>query len=135
MKHNWMALLVTGAGLSSVMFGQHNPNRNYGPSEDRGYSNYDSDYDRQGYRAPAPPPMPRYAYQRPPMPRPGYFWVDGYWSFFGGRYSWVGGYWMRPPHAGASWVRPRYAGGRYYQGYWGGVRPHMAPNQRYRGGR
>ncbi|MBK5292719.1 MAG: YXWGXW repeat-containing protein [Acidobacteriia bacterium] len=73
-----------------------------------------------GVYAPAPPPAPRYAYQRPPMPGPGYYWVDGYWDFRGRRYSWVGGYWMLPPYAGAYWVAPRYFGGRFTLGFWGG---------------
>ncbi len=38
------------------------------------------------------------------MPGPGYYWVDGYWNFVGGRYAWVGGYWALPPYAGGYWV-------------------------------
>lgn len=75
----------------------------------------------EGQYAPAPPPMPRYAYQRPPMPGPGHYWVDGYWNFRGGRYGWVNGYWMMPPYAGSYWVAPRYNNGRFFVGFWGGA--------------
>lgn len=123
---------------------QHNPqqyptyqndenyNRQYGNNQydngqyadDQGYGAYDGypgdNGGGQGDYAPAPPPMPNYAYQRPPMPGPGYFWVDGYWNFLGGRYSWVGGSWMLPPYSGGYWTAPRYVGGRFFRGYWGG---------------
>jgi hypothetical protein len=137
MKRNWMARLVIAGGLGSAMFGQQYPqqappyqgdpnyNDQYGNSQyDSGQYGGDPGYggSDQGLYAPAPPPMPRYAYQRPPMPGPGYYWVDGYWDFLAGRYSWVGGYWMLPPYAGGYWVRPRYSGGRFFMGFWGGVR-------------
>lgn len=69
-----------------------------------------------GYYAPAPPP-PVVAYE-PPVVRPGYSWVGGYWYPAGPRYNWREGYWARPPYAGAYWVRPHYYGHRYYGGYW-----------------
>jgi hypothetical protein len=89
-----------------------------------------------GY-APAPvpvyaaPPAPLVAYA-PPVVRPGYTWVGGYWypagprwAWRGGywypagpRWAWRGGYWARPPYARSYWVAPRYFGGRYYRGYW-----------------
>jgi len=153
MRRNWMAMLVLAGGLESVMFGQQYPqqypqqNRPYqgDPNYDQrngngqyddgqyasdpGYdpSNGNPDYDgsSQGVYAPAPPPMPGYAYQRPPVPGPGYYWVDGYWNFIGGRYSWVGGYWMLPPYSSGRWVAPRYTGGRFYAGFWGGGRQHF----------
>jgi hypothetical protein len=84
-----------------------------------GYPGYDGN---QGDYAPAPPPIPSYAYQRPPMPGPGYYWVDGYWNFIGGRYAWVGGYWAVPPYTGGYWVAPRYSSGRFFRGFWGGGR-------------
>jgi hypothetical protein len=26
-------------------------------------------------------------------PGPGYFWINGYWNWFGGRHVWIGGHW------------------------------------------
>ena len=69
-----------------------------------------------GYYAPAPVP---YVAARPPMPGPGYIWIDGYYDAYG---QFVPGYWSMPPYAGAYWVTPRYYGGRYYSGYWNGPR-------------
>jgi len=148
MKHNWMAGLVIAGGIGSAMFGQQYPQRDpqqnppyqgapsyngqYGTGQrdnreyatEPGYGTYngDSDYNDsdQGVYAPAPPQAPSYANVRPPMPGPGYYWVDGYWNLVGGRYSWVGGYWMRPPYAGVYWVAPRYSAGRFFVGFWGG---------------
>jgi hypothetical protein len=148
MKRNWMAMLVIAGGLGSAMFGQQYPqqypqqgppyqgdpnsNGQYGNgqydngrnAEDPGYGAYNGDPtyggSDQGVYAPAPPPMQSYTYQRPPMPGPGYYWVDGYWNLLGGRYSWVGGYWMFPPYTGGYWVPPRYSGGRFFLGFWGG---------------
>jgi hypothetical protein len=153
MKRNWMAMLVLAGGLESAMFGQQYPqqypqqnppyqgdpnyNGQYGNGQydngqyagDQGSGDYNGDpaYNgsSQGVYAPAPPPMPNYAYQRPPMPGPGYYWVDGYWGFLGGRYSWVGGYWMLPPYSGGYWVAPRYSSGRFFSGFWGGGRQHF----------
>lgn len=97
---------------------------------DPGYGAYDENAGyadgSQGVYAPAPPPVPSYAYQRPPMPGAGFYWVDGYWNFVGGRYSWMGGRWMRPPYAGGYWVAPRYSGGRFFIGSWGGGRQRFA---------
>lgn len=98
-------LLVVAGGLAGTVSAQPYP-----------------PYYDPGIYAPAPPPVPRYAYARPVMPGPGYFWVDGYWNFAGGQYLWVGGFWRRPPYAGGYWVSPRYSGGRYFAGYWGGPR-------------
>jgi hypothetical protein len=136
MKLNW--ILVIAGGLGSSMFGQQYPqpySQQYPPNQgDANYNGqYGSDpYDRSQYSgdpndaggvyAPAPPPIPSYAYQRPPMPGSGYFWVDGYWNFVGGRYYWVGGYWTLPPYEGERWVAPRYSGGRFFLGFWGGGR-------------
>jgi hypothetical protein len=150
MKLNWMAMLVIAGGFDLAMFGQQYPQQdpqqypadqgtpNYNGqtsngrydngeySRDPGYGAYNGDpaYDgsNQGVYAPAPPPIPSYAYQRPPMPGPGYYWADGYWNLIGGRYSWVGGYWMLPPYAGGYWVPPQYSGGRFFLGFWGGGR-------------
>ncbi len=68
-----------------------------------------------------PPPM-RYE-SRPPMPGPGYAWVDGYYEPWQGRYRWHPGYWNRPPYEGAYWVHPHYdhypEGWHFHEGYWG----------------
>jgi hypothetical protein len=94
----------------------------YNNGQYSGDPNGDPAYDAAGVYAPAPPPIPNYAYQRAPMPGPGYSWVDGYWNFLGGQYRWAGGYWTRPPYTGAYWVAPRYSGGRFFAGLWGGGR-------------
>lgn len=115
MKHAWLTLVLLAVGLPATLPAQQ-------------YPVYSSDpyYDNAGYGpgvyAPAPPPPPRYAYgyRRPPMPGPGYCWVDGYWNYAGARYVWVPGYWAMPPRANAYWVGPRYSGNRFFVGYWGG---------------
>jgi hypothetical protein len=89
-----------------------------------------------GYYAPAPVyaygnpyANPGYVAYRPPMPGPGYLWVDGYYDGYG---RWFNGYWAVPPYAGAYWVAPRVYGGRWSAGYWGGPRYYGAPA--FRGG-
>jgi hypothetical protein len=57
-----------------------------------------------GYYAPS-----RVVY-RPPYPRPGYFWTDGYYDPYG---EWVAGYW-----APRAYVAPGY----YQRGSYGGYR-------------
>jgi hypothetical protein len=56
---------------------------------------------------PPPPRVEAYGV----APYPGYVWLDGYWSWVGGRHEWVGGHWEAPragyrwePH---HWVRAR----------------------------
>jgi WXXGXW repeat (2 copies) len=44
----------------------------------------------------SPPPPFRYE-APPPIPGPGYIWVDGYWVPEGGRGVWKHGAWVRPP--------------------------------------
>src|SRR5262245_10132998 len=68
------------------------------------------------YRPP-PAPAPRVVYARPPMPAPGYYWVDGYYYPQGKHYRWRNGYWARPEHGRNRWEAPRYNNGRYYNGY------------------
>jgi WXXGXW repeat (2 copies) len=72
------------------------------------------------YIGQAPPPM-RYE-ARPPMPGPGYAWIDGYWGVRGGRYVWTGGRWDRPPYPGAYWSHPHYdhyqQGWQVHEGHW-----------------
>ncbi len=68
-----------------------------------------------------PPPPIRYE-ARPPIPGPGYVWVDGFYEPFNGGYRWHPGYWNRPPYAGAYWVHPHYdhyqEGWHLHEGYW-----------------
>lgn len=66
----------------------------------------------------APPPMPRMAYARPPMPGPGYVWIDGFYDYSPRGYVWRPGYWAARPHPRAMWVAPRYDRGMYVSGYW-----------------
>jgi hypothetical protein len=55
-------------------------------------------------------------------PGPGFFWVGGYYHWYGNRWGWRAGHYERPPHAGARWVGPRYAyrgnARIYVRGYW-----------------
>ncbi|MCX6614196.1 MAG: hypothetical protein NTW74_25570 [Acidobacteria bacterium] len=129
MKRNWMTMLVVAGSLSSNLFGQQYPQQypqQGGPyqSDPYGDDRYNDDRygNNDGIYAPPPPSIPRYAYNRPPMPGPGFYWVDGYWNFQRRRYVWVNGYWARPPYAGGYWVAPRYNSGRYFLGFWGGPR-------------
>jgi hypothetical protein len=98
MKTKWIALMILAAGTAfsqtrfSVGIGIGTP----------------------GYYAPAPVP---YVAAQPPMPGPGYVWINGYYNPYR---QFVSGYWALPPFAGAYWVAPRYYGGRYVAGYWGG---------------
>lgn len=115
MKRNLIAIFVLAAG---GLFAQSRGGHAQPPNDPQ----YNDTYNSLGYAAQAPPPAPRYgpSFRRPPVPGPGFVWVDGYWSFARGRYVWVGGYWSRPPIAGGYWVAPRYAGGRFFAGYWAG---------------
>jgi hypothetical protein len=36
-------------------------------------------------------------------PAPGYFWINGFWYWEGGRHVWRAGYWA-PPRVGFTWV-------------------------------
>ncbi len=55
-------------------------------------------------------------------PGPGYFWIGGYYHWYGNRWGWVRGHYDLPPRHGAVWVGARYEnrGGRrvYIRGYW-----------------
>jgi hypothetical protein len=148
MKRNLMAIFLLAAGGLLAQgrdgYGQRNgqpgydqrPGYNqgggYDPNYDQDYDpNYNPNYDPQGYVAQAPPaPMYGPGYRRPPMPGPGFVWVDGYWSWMRGRYVWVGGYWTRPPYVGSYWVAPRYRSGRFFAGFWAGSR-HGGPRGGY----
>ena len=69
-----------------------------------------------------PPPPPRVVAVRPPLPGPGYVWVDGYWYPVEGHYRWHDGYWTRPAYPSARWVGPHHDGERFFEGYWEGER-------------
>lgn len=43
-----------------------------------------------------PPIVAPTPYAVPPMPGPGYSWVDGYWYVSGGHRLWHAGYWRAP---------------------------------------
>lgn len=129
MKRNLMAIFLLAAGGLFAQYRDGYGQPGYGqpgygqPGNDPYYDpNYNPNYDPQGYVAQAPPPVPAYgpSYRRPPMPGPGFVWVDGYWSWMRGRYVWVGGYWTRPPYVGSYWVAPRYNSGRFFAGFWAG---------------
>ena len=130
MKRNLIAMLVLATGTlfaqSRDGYGQpgYGGGNNSPRYDDRDYRDDRDGYDYQGYDAPAPPPAPRYAYgyRRPPMPGPGFVWIDGYWSFMRGRYVWETGYWTRPPYMGGYWSAPRYNSGRFFGGFWSGGR-------------
>jgi hypothetical protein len=108
-----------GNGQSGGSFGVYNDNvpppppppayGQYG-SYDDGYG-YDSGYGRNQYYA-----------NRPPMPGPGYDWVDGYYDYCGPRvgYQWRPGRWAMRSHGRGQWVAPRYDRNRrgYTNGYW-----------------
>jgi hypothetical protein len=55
-------------------------------------------------------------------PGPGFFWIGGYYHWYGNRWGWVRGHYAYPPRRGAAWIGPRYEnrGGRrvYIRGYW-----------------
>jgi hypothetical protein len=68
-----------------------------------------------------PPPPLRYEAQ-PPIPGPGYVWIDGYWGWRDGRYIWFPGRWNRPPYEGGYWVHSHWdhypEGWRLHEGHW-----------------
>jgi hypothetical protein len=53
----------------------------------------------------------------PPMPGPGYTFVNGCWYPAGARYAWRASYWAPRPYANAYWVRSHYAASRYFGGH------------------
>lgn len=59
------------------------------------------------------PPPPPVVYVRPPLPGPGFYWVNGYYRWTGHGYHWVPGRYERIP-------RGRHV---YVNGYWD-RRPH-----------
>jgi WXXGXW repeat (2 copies) len=97
MKTKWIACAIAASALTMPVFGQVHV-----------------------YIGGAPPPL-RYEV-RPPVPGPGYSWVEGYWGDRDGRYVWVPGVWRRPPYEGAYWNHPHYdhydKGWRMHEGHW-----------------
>jgi len=155
MKTKLMGLMIAAGGalFTQQIFAQQYPPQYSGPQGgDPNYQNYpqqggydqqgaypqQGQYDQQGaypqqggYPAQAYPqqyPQEAVAMQ-PPMPGPGYIWIDGYYDASG---VFVPGFWDLPPYAGAFWVGPRFFGGRWNAGYWGGPRGVIVGG--YRGG-
>ncbi|MEZ5352844.1 MAG: hypothetical protein R2762_09430 [Bryobacteraceae bacterium] len=130
MKRNLIATMLLAAGGLFAQYGggygrPDYRDQPYDPRYDSPYNDgYNQGYSQSGYVAVAPPRAPVYgpAFRRPPMPGPGFVWVDGFWNFHRGRYIWVSGYWMRPPFVGSYWVAPRYTSGRFFAGFWAGSR-------------
>jgi len=141
MKRNLMAifLLATGGLFAQYRDGYGQPGGGYGdnsqydPRYDGSYSNRGDYADSYDVRTAPPPPMYAHRYRRPPMPGPGFVWVDGYWSWMRGSYVWVAGYWTRPPFIGGFWVAPRYHAGRFFAGFWGGRNNRNSHNDRGHG--
>ena len=78
-----------------------------------------------GYYEAVPAPVVVYA---PPSPGPGYYWVDGYWSYAGPRRFWTAGYWAPPIYGGYGFYR-----GGYYRGGGYGYGPRNFGRPVYRG--
>lgn len=99
MKTKWLYGSLLASALSLPAFGQVSFDVNIG----------------------APPPPLRYDVP-PPVPGPGYVWVDGYWVIEGDRWVWHPGAWQRPPYPGAYWSHPHYDhypdGWHVHEGYW-----------------
>jgi len=61
-------------------------------------------------------------YERPVSPYAGAIWIDGDWTWSGGRYVYVRGHWDRP-RSGRVWVRGEWEstprGYRWHRGHWG----------------
>jgi hypothetical protein len=60
-------------------------------------------------------------YERPVAPYAGAIWIDGDWTWNGGKYVFVRGHWDRP-RQGHFWVRGEWMhtnrGYRWHKGYW-----------------
>ena len=98
----------------------------YAPQQGYPQGAYDQGYPQAQY------PQPGFGVGvavRPPMPGPGYIWIDGYNDAYG---VFVPGFWSLPPYAGAFWIGPRFFGGHWYPGYWNGPRGFVAGG--FRGG-
>ncbi|HEV2275966.1 MAG TPA: hypothetical protein VGR96_17470 [Acidobacteriaceae bacterium] len=67
-----------------------------------------------------PPPL-RYE-APPPLPGPGFVWIDGFWQPDGPDYRWIAGHYARAPYPGAYWYHPHYDhyddGWRFHEGHW-----------------
>jgi hypothetical protein len=73
------------------------------------------------YYAPVPPP-PLQADPYGMSPGAGYFWINGYWGYEGGRHVWHAGRWEKPPRANAHYVQAHWdrKGDQYAfrEGHW-----------------
>jgi hypothetical protein len=60
-------------------------------------------------------------YDRPAAPYEGAVWIDGDWTWDGGRYTYVQGHWDRP-RAGHVWARGNWErtnrGYKWHKGHW-----------------
>ncbi len=58
----------------------------------------------------------------PPIPGPGYVWINGYQQWNGNAYVWVPGRWEMPPRPHARWVAHRWVrrhgGWVMVEGHW-----------------
>ena len=133
MKTNMISLKMTSLMMvaSGALFAQSQfpagGDPNYYPQQ--GGYNQGPGYDQSQYPQQYPPQyqqqypvQPAYGVGvavRPPMPGPGYIWVDGYYDAYG---QFIAGYWAVPPYSGAYWIGPGFFGGRWTAGYWGGSR-------------
>jgi hypothetical protein len=72
-----------------------------------------------GYYVVAQPVEP--VYERPAPPYQGAVWIDGEWTWSGGRYVYARGYWEHP-RPGHAWVRGSWEQGgrgyRWHRGHW-----------------
>jgi WXXGXW repeat (2 copies) len=61
-------------------------------------------------------------YDRPAVPYQGAVWIDGEWTWSGGKYIYVRGHWDRA-RSGHSWVRGSWEhtnhGYHWHKGHWG----------------
>jgi len=66
--------------------------------------------------APPPPPV-----VENPIPRPGFVWAPGYWSWQGNSHVWVEGHWL-PARDGERWIADHWSAQngrwRFEPGHW-----------------
>lgn len=74
---------------------------------------------RGEYEIAVPPPPPPVVEN--PIPRPGFVWAPGYWSWQGGSHVWVEGHWI-PAREGEHWVADHWIAHegrwRFEPGHW-----------------
>lgn len=71
----------------------------------------------------APPAPPANAIHTAPAPRPGYFWVEGYYRWVNHTWVWRSGHWT-PMRHGYTWVAPQYDASRrlWVRAHWESLR-------------